>query len=296
MNSEEKSFGYKFRNYLKQSLYIKIASIGTIILLLMIPNTIIKELIDERNLRQQSVIQEVSSKWGNKQQIVGPVLTVPYKVFNKNSESEIFESLKYSHFLPEYLKINGEINPDERKRGIYNVVLYQTLINCGGWFNQPDYKKLGIAEENLLLDKAFIQISIPDMAGINDKINLKLESKTYQMEPGIEKVNGFNSGVKIPVKIDKQSQEIEFDFDLNLNGSHGLTFGPIGKETVVHLNSKWGSPSFMGSFLPDEHSIGKDGFTASWKVLDLNRNYPQSWTGEQQNLMQSMFGLPTRLE
>jgi len=291
MSTSTETLIYKFRNWIKQSLYIKIGSIGFIIALLMIPNSIVKDLIQERNYRQKDVIKEVSDKWGSQQQIVGPVLSIPYKTFHETSEGKTYESIKYSHFLPEHLKIDGEISPEYRKRGLYNVVLYQTLVKNEGWFVQPDFKLFGIAEENILYDKAFIQVSIPDMAGINEKIKLQFDNKSYQMEPGIRKINGFNSGVQIPVELDKETRELKFSFGLNLNGSHSLTFGPVGKETNVNINSKWPSPSFMGSFLPDDYSISDDGFSASWKVLDLNRNYSQSWIGDQQGLMQSQFGL-----
>lgn len=291
MDTANESFFFKLRSFIKQSLFIKIANIGIIIILLMIPNTIIKELISERNGNQRTVIREVSAKWGKEQQIVGPVLTIPYKTFFENKDGEIFESTKYCHFLPEQLNIHGDINPENRKRGIYNVVLYQALINCDGWFKKPNFDKLGVVEKDVLFDKAFLQVSIPDMAGINDKITLTYDKQTYHMEPGIEKLNGFSSGVQIPIKLASDREKMNFNFNLNINGSSALTFGPIGKETLVKLRSAWGSPSFMGSFLPDEHKVTKEGFTASWKILDLNRNYPQSWNNQNQDLLQSSFGL-----
>lgn len=257
----------------------------------MIPNSMIRSLIMERNYIQQSVINEVSDKWGREQQIVGPILIIPYKTYSEDKDGKVIETIKYSNFLPEELNINGEIFPENRKRGIYNVVLYQSIITCSGRFKKPDFSKLGIDKDDVLLEQAFLQISIPDMSGINEKISLKYKNKMFQMEPGIEQINGFISGVKIPIDLDVKQPNFTFDFDLNLNGSHSLSFGPVGKETIVKLTSSWESPSFIGSFLPDEHTINKDGFTASWKILDLNRNYPQSWIGEKQNLLQSSFGL-----
>jgi inner membrane protein len=47
----------------------------------------------------------------------------------------------------------------------------------------------------------------------------------------------------------------------------------------VSLQSTWDSPSFEGSFLPDKREINAKGFTAHWKVLQLNRNYPQQGLG-----------------
>jgi len=281
----------RFRSWFKQSLLIKILSIGFITMLLMIPNSLVQDLIRERNYNQQEVVREVSNKWGKAQDIVGPVLTIPYKTYFENKDGEIKTYTKHSHFLPEFLNINGTVNPESRKRGLYNVVLYQTNIHCDGWFEQPDFKSFNIDDQDILWDQAFLQVSIPDMSGINDNIILNYGDDTFKMESGIEKINGFQSGVKIPIAIDREKKELEFRFGLDLNGSHSLQFGPIGKETNVKISSSWNSPSFLGAFLPDEHTINEDGFTASWKILDLNRNYPQAWVNEEQNLLQSTFGL-----
>ena len=128
MQAINESKPFKLRQWVKHSLFIKLASIGIIITLLMIPISLVKDLIRERNHSQASVINEVSGKWGKAQQIVGPVLTIPYKTFSKDSEGDVHEKIEYSHFLPEHLNINGTINPENRKRGLYSVVLYQTNI------------------------------------------------------------------------------------------------------------------------------------------------------------------------
>ncbi len=291
MNDAHEPVTHRFKVWIKQSLSIKIFSIGFIALLLMIPISFVKDLIRERNYSQQGVIQEVSGKWGNTQEIIGPVLTIPYKVENIDKDGNVYEYTKHSHFLPERLNISGEIHPENRKRGIYNVVLYQALLNCSGLFKKPIIDKFGINPDKVEWDKAFLQISIPDMAGINDNIQLTFNQSSYRMEPGIVKLNGFNSGVRIPLQLDPKNKDVEFSFNLDLNGSQALTFGPIGKETNLNLKSSWASPSFMGSFLPDTHTVNDDGFNATWKILDLNRNYPQSWAGEEHDLRLSTFGL-----
>jgi inner membrane protein len=43
--------------------------------------------------------------------------------------------------------------------------------------------------------------------------------------------------------------------------------------------------------LPVERTVTEQGFTAKWKVLHLNRNYPQYWKGRGHDLSQSTFGV-----
>jgi inner membrane protein len=65
----------------------------------------------------------------------------------------------------------------------------------------------------------------------------------------------------------------------------------VGKETVLKLQSPWTSPSFDGSFLPDSSKVSEQGFEAYWKILHLNRNYPQSWLNNKHQFTDSAFGL-----
>jgi inner membrane protein len=78
---------------------------------------------------------------------------------------------------------------------------------------------------------------------------------------------------------------------LNINGSESINFIPVGKQTNVDLDSDWANPSFEGSFLPNTRDINETGFNASWKVLHLNRSYPQQWIGTKYNIDESSFGV-----
>ncbi|MBT8218258.1 MAG: cell envelope integrity protein CreD, partial [Bacteroidia bacterium] len=70
---------------------------------------------------------------------------------------------------------------------------------------------------------------------------------------------------------------IDFEYSIQLKGSNDLQFTPLGKTTAIQLQSSWPDPSFTGNFLPDERTVTEQGFEASWKVLHLNRNFPQRW-------------------
>jgi len=78
---------------------------------------------------------------------------------------------------------------------------------------------------------------------------------------------------------------------LDINASGGLKFTPTGKETNVSISSNWINPSFMGRFLPNEHDITAEGFSANWQVLHLNRNFPQKWIGSRYKVENYSFGV-----
>jgi inner membrane protein len=70
MTTTKLTFFERANNWLKQSVTIRLITIGILILLLLIPVSMVESLIREREYRQQEAIREVSSKWGEQQTMV----------------------------------------------------------------------------------------------------------------------------------------------------------------------------------------------------------------------------------
>ncbi|OGF27158.1 hypothetical protein A2331_00185 [Candidatus Falkowbacteria bacterium RIFOXYB2_FULL_34_18] len=267
----------------KSSLSLKLFVVGFLVFILMIPTAMIAILVNERENRQSDAILEVSEKWGRKQMITGPILTVPYKKIYESmvdGNKKRDEVIRYAHFLPESLMVNGEILPETRQRGIYEVVVYNADLNINGEFNVPDFSKWEINPEMVMYDKAFLSLGIPDLRGVKENISLKWNNDELSFIPGIETNDILSSGVSAGVYIDP-NDKIKYKYELNLvlNGSRDLEFVPIGRTTEVRLASTWTDPSFQGSFLPNKYNLNENGFSADWKILEINRNFPQSFLG-----------------
>jgi inner membrane protein len=300
--SQEKqvSFFEKLNNWIKQSITIRLITIGILILLLLIPVSMVESLIREREERQNEAIREVSSKWGEQQTISGLVLTVPYKTYEKVYEDEkannfkLVESIEYAHFLPEELNISGNISPEIRYRGIYEVIVYNSKIKLSGSFSSPDLEEWKIDDQYILWDNAFISLGLSDLRSIQEDISIKWNDHQYFFNPGVESNDVIQNGIstRLPMmKKDSGASSYKFSLNLNFNGSSSLNFIPLGKVTKVDLQSAWKNPSFDGAFLPDTREINKDGFTASWNVLHLNRSYPQKFRNTVEGIQQSAFGV-----
>jgi inner membrane protein len=279
------------KNGLKNSMGLRLGIIALLTLLLLIPASMIQSTIEERQERRDSVINEINQKWGTSQTLSGPVLTIPYRYYYRNNKDEIMSSTNYLHFLPTILQINGKVNPEIRYRGIYEAVLYNSEIEFSGKFNALDYRRFKIPENDILWDDAFVAVGISDMKGIQDLISLQWNESTIDLNPGIITNDVLDAGISAPVSIDPKKQGNKFNFKINLNGSSGLYFTPVGQETYVKIFSSWKDPSFIGTFIPDEHKITENGFNANWKILHLNRNYPQQWMGGQYKIASSTFGV-----
>lgn len=276
---------------LKNSPGLKLVFILGLILLLLIPSVMIQGLITERETRRNEAVNEVSSKWGRNQTVTGPVLTVPYETIS-NLTGKIFRSVNYAHFLPENLKIMGDVTGEVRKRGIYEAALYNSKLILSGNFTRPEFGDLGITAENINWDDTVLTLGISDLKGIKGNINIKLGNKELDVNPGV-KVKDFTfSGITSSVGKDVETMEsLPFRIEIDLSGSNELRFIPVGKTTEVNLKSNWINPCFCGEYLPLKREIGDSGFSSEWKISHLNRNFPQKFTGNSFDVNTASFGV-----
>lgn len=282
-----------------ENVFFKMGMILILVLILLIPAVMVQDLIHERMLRQEEAIDEVSSKHASDQLLTGPILTIPYSVNKqvKNADGtykEIKET-RYYNILPEKLDVNGTITPEKRKRGIFEVVVYGSKLKVDGVFDNYAFETEGITEENIMLDKAFLSIGISDLKGITEQVEIKINDSTIMFNPGLLSNQILSSGLHIRFPLKEMPKQMKFSFDLSLNGSESLLFTPIGKVTSVKLNSPWTEPSFDGEFLPAYRKISDNGFECDWKVLHLNRNYPQTWSDDNYRISGSQFGVNLKL-
>jgi len=263
-------------------------------LVLLIPTSMIDSLISERQGRQQEAVAEVSSKWGQNQTLSGPVLVLPYQTLERAADGkEIIREIRYAYFLPDELTVNGQVNPEKRHRGIFDVVLYRSNIILEGSFSKPETEKLIPAGSIIQWEKATLAFGIPDLRGLEDQVTLQWNGQASVFEPGIPMPGVAGSGIHVPLTLDATTTDpYRFRIEAALKGSGSLFFTPLGKVTNIKLASPWPDPSFTGAFLPDEKNITTSGFDASWKVLNLNRNYPQQWISDQNiDFGNSAFGV-----
>lgn len=273
-----------------RSIGWRLAIIIVLSLLLTIPAMMIEGLINERSHSGTEAVLEVGSKWGGRQTITGPVLTIPFTkvVMSDGKAQTVFQNL---YILPESLKVNSVLKPEIRYRGIFEVVLYQSEVNLDAEFQLPNLKEHGIAPEQMLWDQAFFALGISDLKGIQDMVVIKAGDSVLTANPSVLTNGYLSSGLSAKYPVDPNKLTIPFSTRLNLNGSGEFYLVPAGKETKATVTANWGNPSFSGDFLPDSRNVTDSAFSASWKVLHLNRNFPQTWIDGDFKIEETRFGV-----
>ena len=274
----------------RNALSVKIILIGVLILILLIPLAMIRGLISERSETASEATTEVQNKWSSSQLVTGPFISIPCyenyeETYYENGATKIrVKKVKnYIHILPELLDITGNVETEELSRGLYDIVVYKTPLVLKGKFIIPEHFETTILPEDIALQHATLNLGISDLRGISEQITVDWGKETLQFNPGLPSDFILSSGVSSVLPQHQKLQagdSIEFSIQLQLKGSESIQFSPFGK-TQIHLTSNCTTPSFTGAFLPENREITNSGFTADWKVLNLNRNYPQVFTSNQ---------------
>lgn len=270
------------------SVTVKAVVVAVLVLLMLIPISMVKSLINERDESNQSVRRDITAKWGGTQVVTGPILAVPYSRMVNNKQE-----IAYAYFLPEEYNVDGVMQPEKRSRGVYDVLCYQSKMKITGKFKFPDTDQLKINSDIILWDEAFITLGITHLQGISNKVRFSFNGAEREITSDIANTHIVNSGLiaKTPINPMERKQAYGFDLELSLNGSDGLYFIPVGKHTDIQMKSDYKTVAFIGDFLPSERSVDSTGFTAKWTMYDYNFNFKPAWIGQYDNLSQNTLGV-----
>ncbi len=287
-----------------QSLTFKGVMIAFLTLILLIPSSMIQNLIKERQVRSRETVEKINDKWSRSQTLCAPLLLVPYTTTKLNKDQKPYYEEHMLYLTPKELKINASLTPVERHYGIYKAILYKSDIHFEGNFSE--LANLKIENSELHFDKAQIAIGVTDLRGVTQNPDFKIGDKLLETTIGevkffsvsesvvaedVTKSSSRNSyvsndnilGKSLIVNLkdiglsDSLPQSLKFDCTIKLNGSSAINFIPIGQHTAVTVSGQWQSPSFIGSFSP-ESTIDKGQFNAVWNILSFNREIPEMWS------------------
>lgn len=116
-------------------------------------------------------------------------------------------------------------------------------------------------------------VCLSDARGLKGA-SIKINGKEINVLAESNALNKEYSGIHAAYDV-KHDQTIQVDACIDFRGSETLNIIPIAKENQIDLHASWGSPSFIGHFLPTKKSITSNVFQAQWKILSLATSLPE---------------------
>src|SRR5207302_11379649 len=138
----------------RHSTILKLLGVGALVLVLLIPLAMITGVLSERLRRRNEAVTDITSSWGKEQNVIGPVLGIPYqykaKVVKevaapdgKMERGEVEETaIANAYFIPDIQNVTGNVQTQNLHRGIYDGVVYRAQTVLSVMFVPPDFVPL----------------------------------------------------------------------------------------------------------------------------------------------------------
>jgi inner membrane protein len=259
--------------YTSLSLY-KMVLIAGLAVATILPNLFISNLIEERQQRQDGVIQELTRTWGPEQSLYTPTLVIPYQAGDRPRQ--------YVKIAPTRLDLSADLAPEERKRGLFHATVYSAKVDMAGAFVIPAESRLRdfVADKDgrFLWSDATIAFGTPtSLTGLRAADSITIDGNVTQWMPCLEALRQeaackgaalVLANVPISPAVTANTR-IAFKGGVSLRGTGSFNVQFAGKEMAAKFNSPWPSPSFTGNTLPDSSSVAADGFAAQWQIIEF---------------------------
>ena len=290
---------------LKDSLPLKIALMGVLALLMLIPLAMVQSQINDRENAARDSRKEVAASWGRAQTLTGPVLNFSsvMEVLDKEQKKTTKKTTRTVY--PRTLSYDIDTQTQTLHRSIYDIMVYGADVVVTGDFVIP----ANLSKEKLT--EQTVSMGLSDLRGIEGTVDITLGEKSYSFHSGSGgKRNPYSetetsASLSEPIDMDKALMDgktvLPFRLTYRVKGSSSLMVRPFGESTEVKMHSDCPDPSFTGDFLPSEREVTEEGFTARWSVSEINRGNPddtafgvnllQGVTQYQQTMRSAKYGI-----
>ncbi|HEU4780349.1 MAG TPA: cell envelope integrity protein CreD [Steroidobacteraceae bacterium] len=259
-------------------LVSKALVIGFLIVVLLIPLAQVESLVGERVGMRQTAAMRVAESWGGVQTTAGVLLAIPVDTVRTVYTNRTDLERHTLYVLPDTIKVVADADSGSRTVGLYETPVYSARVTIEGEFVNRDFAQLLQVKpgSEVKWDEARLLVLNSEsraLRAVDDLVvageNLQVAADGYAGSAGIS--------TSVPVSALREGSSIPFRMKLTLAGSSQLNFLPLARKADITVRSKWPHPKFEGAPAPLDPQIGDDGFSARWSVLEINRNFGQSW-------------------
>ncbi len=298
---------------MNKTLLIKSGVIAIIGIILLVVLSSVSGTLRERQSFQNIAKTSVARSWTGAQNILGPILVVPYTVewdrteWSEDRKRKIVRHKSLTgvkYVLPNQTQIQSRINTDIRYQGIYQFPVYATQLNINGGFSADNISEqiaVNLPSQNAVLTytQPYLSIAVSDARGINSVPTLSWSGNEYAFKAGSQ-LTFMDKGIHalLPNQLIaniKNQQEIKFSLDLNLRGMDEIKFFPTALNYQLSLSSPWPHPKFYGDFLPLSRTVSDQGFDAQWQVSSFASNMEEKINlcekGQCEQILKGSFGV-----
>jgi len=258
-------------------LLIRFLTVGGLVLLLLLPLSLIRETISERQRFRAQAVSRVTQSSAAAQRLVGPLRVVSWTdtrlvEFTDDKgrrQTRVDKSSDQTIQTPLTLSIDGELVPDTRRIGLHEVRVYEWRAALQATFDA----RIPQPPANVTREFAspYLVFGIADVRGLAGMPKLRIDGNSVRLQPGTGSLTQGFGGVHATLAgIDGTTVGgNRIDLDFALAGTESLSVAPIADSNRISMTSRWPHPLFGGRFLPRTRTVTGKGFTARWEISSL---------------------------
>lgn len=269
---------------MQRQLTIKILTIVTIALAILLSVNMVTSKIDERERHVEQAKKSISQSWTGPQSFITPVLIIPYRApkiqKDNNNKNHVVWVDRQRVILPNRVTGNISVANKNVSKGIYQVPVYNSQIQLSGEFLAS---RLNDVMDSLwnethgeppldYIGTPYLSFQINDVRGLDATPLLHINEQAFVMQPG-SRLGSLGSGLSVDLPDVKKSQSsLNFTMNVSLRGMNRLLFFPASDEVSMTMTSDWPHPQFSGASLPLDRDISDEGFSATWQSTQYSNN------------------------
>jgi inner membrane protein len=259
------------------STTLKLVGVSILALAMGVPLLFVAGLVGERQGRLAAAEAAIAEAQGRAQVLSPPLLAWEEELRSGKPE----RVRRVTHRLAARdAELRATLAVEERRRGIFRVPVYQVDASITGRF-EPDARVRDRAR--MIPGTLRLEWPIEDLRGVREIGAVTLGGRRMNPEAAASAMPGGEGLVVALAEHDMLPERLDYTLPFKVSGTRELWFRPLAQTTTVEVEAAWGAPSFAGAFLPVEREVMRDGFTARWSVLGVNRRIPAAWSEFEQD-------------
>lgn len=267
--------------------------------LMTIPGMFVWALIKDRSDRSEGVVREVSQLQGGAQQVLGPLMVVPWIVTPPKGGEVVTGWYVVS---PDTGSARVKVDTTTLKRGIFDVPIYKATASIEAAFGA--LKPAQGLPTGAVLDwsRAQIVVGFSDLRGAQTDVIATLATEAGNTRLEFTPASDVSLGQAATAAVAERgndSYDPSSDFGLvatpaapliaaarggslkttlTFSGAQRVSVVPFARSTTVDIDGDWAAPKFDGGFLPTRRDTTAGAFTAAWSVPFIARGLPDRGT------------------
>jgi inner membrane protein len=286
---------------ISRSMGFKAMLVGMLILVMLVPAALVRQVVRERSSRADEVEREILESWGGELQFAGPVLRIPCSRLeearlkdDKGRETKEYRHIPFDLWVsPATLELRLGMETMRKSRGIFSVPVFSGTLEMSGAFELTEALASLSRNETARPGDAELVLSIANQKGLRGIEQARWAGSPMEFKPGDSGLELLRGGIHAPAAL-VAGTRTAFQLSVSVQGGRRVRMLPLGESTHVTMAADWPAPSYQGGHLPGVQSLDGNGFEAAWDISYLSRGIPLSWKGSKavnDKLAQGYFGV-----